>query len=247
MQEQMSQAAESNSFTCAGTPVEAFAAMTPTMRSFEALSEADSLELVSKLNSTIPLTTASLAAYYNSHVSDYDTLCVSVALVAPSRVTAFEAAAKSGESVTALAKEFSVDPSASKGGAYGCFSPSNSSFSAVRSDVHGLALNTFASSPAYVTVSGSEYGLFVAVTKRSTTPYAEAESAVLSDLQSANATSANTIKENLLYAASVMVNPALGRWGLDSSGPAVFTKAVPATTNVTNASVFTAVNSTPYH
>jgi hypothetical protein len=68
--------------------------------------------------------------------------------------------------------------------------------------------------------------LFVA---RTTTTFAKAESAVLTDLETANATAANTEKESILYYHSVVaVDPSFGRWGLATSGPAVFVPVLPA-------------------
>jgi len=246
LEDQMAQSAATNSFNCPGSPALAVAAMPVAMRQFEALAQASSLDLVQRLNTTIPLTLSSLKAYYAAHTSSYDTLCISVALVPPASVAAFSAAQKSGVSVANLAKKFSLDASAAKGGTYGCYAPASTSYSSVRADVNGLALNTFASSPNYVTVSGATYALYVAVTSRTTTPFLSAERAVLADLQSTNAASANTIKSSLLYRAAIMVDPSFGRWGLASSGPQVFSNAVPAKGDVANAAVFTSPNVTAY-
>lgn len=213
---------------CPGTAAEALAAMPSEMRTFEIASQAASLDLVAKLNSTIPLTLASIKEYYASHTSQYDAICVSIAVVEPTQVTAFGAAQASGMSVSALAKKFSVDPSASKGGVYGCFAPGNASFSAVRSDTVSTPLNTFPKTPQYINESGTEVALFVAPTKRTPTTFTKAETTVLSDVESANASSANTEKENILYYSAIAIDPSIGRWGLGSSGPTVFAPATPS-------------------
>jgi len=102
--------------------------------------------LVSRLNTTIPLTLASLRTYYKAHVSQYDTI-VSVSPGRSAQVSAFSAAEAKGESVAALAKQFSSDASAKKGGAYGCFAPSSSSLTAC-APTWDAKLGTFDSTPS---------------------------------------------------------------------------------------------------
>ncbi len=235
LESEMTAQAKANSLTCPGTSAQALAEMPAEMRADEVESQATSLYLVAKLKKSIPLTAASVKSYYDAHTADYDTLCVSIALVPPSELSAFAKAQAAGASVAALAKEFSADSSAAKGGAYGCYPPSNSSYTSVRSDVASLALDTFATTPQYIDYNGSEYGLFVAVTKRSVTPFASASSAVLADLQSLNASAADSVKNSLLYDAAVHVDPAFGRWGLNTTGPEVFAPAAPSASDVTGA------------
>ncbi len=213
---------------CPGTAAEALAAMPSEMRTFEIASQAASLDVVAKLNSTIPLTLPKIKEYYSSHTAQYDTICVSIAVVNPTQVTAFNAAQADGMNVSELAKKFSADPSASKGGAYGCFAPGNSSFSGVRSDTISTPLNTFPKTPQYINESGTEVALFVAPTKRTPSTFAKAEATVVSDVESANANSANTEKENILYYSAIAIDPSIGRWGLGSSGPQVFAPATPS-------------------
>lgn len=231
---EMTSQAKANSIPCPGTSTEALAEMPSEMRTAEIQAQADSLYLVQKIKTTIPLTTASMKSYYARHTSDYDTLCVSVALVLPGDVSAFAKSQAAGVTVAALAKQYSQDATSSvKGGAVGCFAPTSTSYTSVRSDVASLALNTFATTPNYITNNGSTYALYVAVTKRTATPFNKAASAVLADLQSLNASSANTLKNDLLYAAAVHVDPALGRWGLNTTGPDVFASARPSASDVT--------------
>ena len=234
LESEMVQAATAKNYTCPGSPVQALAAMPAEMSAAEVRDQATSLYLLSKLNATIALTPASMLTYYASHTAQYDTICVSIALVAPSSVSAFIAARKAGASVAQLAAKFSVDPSRARGGEYGCYAPTNTSYSGVRADAGSSALNTFATSPQYINYHNANYALFVAPTKRTTTPYAQAQMAVLRDLQTQNASSASTVKQEILYAAAVSVDPAFGRWGLSSSGPSVFAPATPASADVTS-------------
>ena len=99
LESELTQSAASRSYNCPGTAAEAVAAMPAEMRTAQIEAQAASLFLVSKLDGTIPLTEASLKEYYAAHVSDYDTLCISIALVSPSELSAFEAAQKAGATV----------------------------------------------------------------------------------------------------------------------------------------------------
>jgi hypothetical protein len=249
LEAELTQSAASRSYNCPGTSAEALAAMPAEMRTSQIEAQAASLFLLTKLDGTIPLTQASLQQYYEAHVSDYDTLCISIALVSPTQLSAFEAAQKGGATVSELAKQFSSDASGKSGGAYGCYSPSNSSYASIRSDVGNRALNTFPTTPQLISYNGGTYGLYVAATKRTTTPFAKAESAVLRDIQSLNAVTANSAKEQILLHSAIAVDPAFGRWGLNTTGPTVFTLATPSKASVGDTSVVTALTSastTPY-
>ncbi len=226
--DELNAASASATTHCAGTADQALAEMPAEMRAFEIEAQAASLDLVAKLNSTIPLTTASLEQYYTAHAADYDTICVSVAVVDPTQVTAFDQDQAAGMSVAALAKKFSADPSASKGGAYGCFAPSSSSYSGVRSATDTTALGKFPTTPEEITYNNAEAALFVAPTSRTPTPFAQAEPSVLSDVESQNATEANNQKEAILEYSAIAVDPAFGRWGEGSTGLGVFAPALPS-------------------
>jgi len=244
---EMTQAAAAKATTCPGTSVQALAEMTGEMRTAEIESQATSLYLVGKVKSTIPLTKTSMENFYAQHTSEYDTLCISVAVVAPANVSAFSAAQSAGTSVATLAKDYSLDPSAKKGGAYGCFSPAATGYTNLRNDVAGLAKDAFSTKPFSTTYNGSTAALYVAVTKRTVTPFSQAAAVVLTDLQNLNASSANTLKNTILYAAAVHVDPAFGRWGQSqTSGLAVFVPAKPAARNVTGATQLSATGSPTY-
>jgi hypothetical protein len=232
LESELTQAAAAKQYSCPGTSAAALAAMPGEMRNAEIASQASSLYLVSKLDTTIPLTAKSMEAYYASHTSSYDDLCVSIAVVPLSQTSAFAAAQAGGESVAALATQFSIDPSKTTGGVAGCFAPSSTSYVSVRSDVSTTALNTFPTTPQYINDNGATDALFVAPTKRTPTPYAQAQSAVLADLQNQNASSANTVEETILYRAAIEVDPAFGRWGLNTTGPSVFAPNLPAKVDV---------------
>ncbi len=248
LEEELTAAATSAQYNCPGTSAMALADMPAEMRNAEIKDQAMSTYLVSRLDTTIPLTAASLRTYYAAHVSQYDTLCVSIAVVPPTSLSAFTTAQSSGLSVAELAKKYSIDASASKGGAYGCFAPSSSSYDSVRADVGTTKLNSFSSTPQYITDSGTQVALFVAPTKETVTPFASAASAVLSDIQSLNSTYASSEEESILRASAIGVNPAFGRWGVasSSSNPSVFVPALPSSSDEldTTANLTTASTST---
>ena len=239
LESEMSQAATSRRYTCAGSPAQALASMPSEMRKAQIEAQDASLYLISKLNSTIPLTTASLHAYYDGHLASYDTVCVSVALVPTSSVSAFLADQSTGASVAALAKKYSTDPSGAKGGTYGCFSPANSFYGSVRADTIATALEKFPTTPVPISTTSV---LFVAPMKRSVTPFAKAESLVLADIRIANATTASVQRAQILYRAAIAVDPAFGRLALTGTGPSVFTSATPAKVDVGGSAATTALS-----
>jgi hypothetical protein len=243
---EMTAAATSAGLSCPGTSVQAVAAMPSEMRKAEIEDQATSTYYISRLNGTIPVTLSSIKSYYASHVDRYDTICVSIALVSPSNLTAFTAAQAKGRTVAELAKQFSSDPSGAKGGAYGCYAPSNSSYASVRTDVTGTGLNTFPKNYQVINYNGGQYALFVAPTKVTVTPFANAASAVLSDIQTLNATNAKTQQENILYHSAVSINPAFGQWGPGTSGPSVFAAALPNAADVNAAKILRTATAATY-
>ena len=244
---EFTQAAAVAQVTCPGTSAQAVAAMTDEMRNAQLDAQSASLVLLNRLNSTIPLTTSSIEQYYSAHKSSYDLLCISIALVKPSMVSAFSSAAASGMSVANLAKKFSVDTqSAAKGGVYGCYGPTSPSYTSVRADIVGTPLGRYTTQPRSVSLSGVTYGLFIAPTKRTTSPLADATPLVLNDLKTLNASGADSVKQQILYRAAVALDPAFGRWGLASTGPQVFAAALPDASNVTSPSTLTTASSPTY-
>lgn len=246
---ELTQAASSAQYSCPGTSVEALREMPAEMRNAEVFDQAMSTYFLSRLDTTIPLTLASANTYYQSHVANYDTLCVSIALLSPANIGAFDAAEATGDSVATLAAKFSLESNAKSGGADGCFAPSSTYYDSIRSDIGTTALNSFPKEPQFITYEGSEYALFVAPTKRTVTPFTSAEAAVLNDIRSYNAAEANAEEEHILYAAAVTLNPAFGRWGVSSSssGPSVFAPALPSPSDALDSSKnLTTASTTPY-
>jgi len=239
LESELTEAVAERSAKCTGTSKEALAEMPAEMRATEIEDQATSLHLVAKVKTAIPLTAASIKSYYAEHTSSYDTLCVSIALVLPSDVAAFAKGQGAGLSVTQLAQNFSKDPSAKTGGAYGCYAPTSSSYAGIRSDVGTTAIDTFPATPQLIEYNSAEYALYVAVTKRTVTPLADAEVAVLNDLRTLNADTASNVKNGILYRAAVHVDPTFGQWGLSTAGFEVIAPAALAATNVLGAKQLT--------
>ncbi len=246
LENEMTDQAKTDSLDCPGTAADAVAEMPGEMRTAEIQSEATSQYLVNKVKAAIPLTASAMKTFYNEHTDDYDTLCVSIALVPPADVTAFAQSQAAGLSVAQLAKKYSQDPSAAKGGAYGCFAPTSTSYSGVRAAIGTERLDVFPTTPEYTDYNGTEYALYVAVTKRTVTPYAQAAQAVLSDLQTLNAAAASSEKNHLLEDAAVYVDPAFGRWGTSKTGPAILATTAPQKSGVSGASQLAGAATTSY-
>jgi hypothetical protein len=234
------QVSEGSAKTCPETAAQALASMPLEMQKAQITSQAASLYLVSKLSTTVPLTTTAMEAYYAKHSADYDTLCVSIAVVPPTRLAGFAAAQANGDSVAALAKHFSIDPSSKVGGAAGCFTPSTQDYASVRADVSPTLVNAYPTKPLQINDNGTTEDLFVAVTKRTVSTYAQAEAAVLADLQSSNASSARTEEETILYESAISLDPAFGQWVLNTQGPTTVVNNLPPTTDVKGPAFLTA-------
>ncbi len=243
---EMSNAATSANYTCPVSATAALAEMPAPMRNAQVRAEADSLYLISTLPKTVALTPSALAAYFAQHRSDYNTLCVSAAVVTPSRVNAFLTAARSGESVAQLARQFSIDSSKSKGGALGCFSPGSSSYVSLRSDVTGQGIGHYNTTVHTITYGSATAALFLAVTAVRPSTYAQAATTVLADAQKINASIASSAKAQLLFRDAGTIASSIGRWGLASSGPQVFAAALPASSGTATTSLLTTPATTPY-
>jgi hypothetical protein len=230
---------EGSAKPCPGTSAQALASMPLEMQKAQITDQAASLYLVSKLTTTVPLTAKAMEAYYASHSADYDTLCVSIAVVPPTRLSGFASAQANGDSVADLAKHFSIDSSAKAGGAAGCFAPSSQDYASVRADVSPTLLNAFPTTPLQINDNGTTEALFVAVTKRTVNTYTQAAAAVLADLQSSNASSARTEEETILFESAISLDPAFGQWILNSEGPTTAANSVPPKTDVKGAKFLT--------
>jgi hypothetical protein len=131
---------------------------------------AASLELLRNVPGTISITLSGLEQYYNAHTSDYDKVCISIAVVSLGDQAAFVADANAGASVATLVHEYSQDAtSAAKDGAYGCYAPGDSAYATVRKLTGSAPLNTFGTTPQETPYNGQTVLLYVAPTSRTPT------------------------------------------------------------------------------
>ena len=231
LEAQMSAAATANGAGCASlaSPLNALASLPTSVAASLLQAEAASELLSSKLPSRIAETDDSLRAFYQAHLAEYQTLCVSIALVRPSDVASFTADRAAGLSVATLAAKYSQDPSAATGGAYGCLGPSSNA----RDITRGLANNTF-SAPQNVNVQGQPRLLYVAVTSRTQLAFANVATQVLTDVRNVNAGSIEAAKQGIYQRVGVDVNPLLGRFGSGQQGVGIYAPLSPVATNVPN-------------
>jgi hypothetical protein len=203
--------------------------------------------VVNSLSHAGPLGEKEFAAYYAAHTSNYDTLCIAIAVVAPTQEQAFTTTAASGASVGTLARAFSQDPSSHRGGAYGCWAPSTSQYQTIRTAVSGVADNTF-SAGTKINYQGVASYLHIAVTSRTTNPYSAVSALVATDATNAQSTEATTALDSLLYTAPIAVGTHVGRWALIDARPTVAPLAQPALTDVLSGAVSAGKTpKTPYH
>lgn len=232
IEDEFAQAASAKSYQCPGTPAQALDAMTPEMLNFELRAQADAAWLERAMPSQIPLTTAGLEAYFATHAQNYQTLCVSVAVVPPKLNDVFLSDRAAGKSIAQLASAYSLDKSAANGGAYGCWKPSSQYYAIWRKLTGTLPLNTFMTKPRSITYGTGQANLYVAVTARTPSTFADAASAVLADAKTYNASGAGRAKANILFKTPVAVSAAFGRWALTSQGPQVASLAAPLPADV---------------
>jgi hypothetical protein len=185
---------------------------------------AASLELISHVPGAIGLDEASLHAYYDAHPRAYDTVCASIALVPPSQGSAFAHDQRAGASIEQLAKKYSVDASASSGGAIGCFAPGDPNYAAVRTYTLGQPVNVFPTTPKVAPTQSGEYLLYVAPTKLTPNSFEQASTQVFADVRSANASLAGSVQSEILATSHIAIDPAFAIWSAST------TKATPLTT-----------------
>ena len=147
----------------------------------------------------------------------------------PGDVASFSADQAAGLSVAALAAKYSQDPSATSGGAYGCFDPSSNA----RDLTRGLPLNTF-SAPQKVSVQGQSFSLYVAATSRTPLSFEAVATQVLTDVRNVNSGSIEAAKQGIYQRVGINVNPLLGRFGSGEQGVGIYVPVSPAAANVPN-------------
>jgi len=215
---------------CTTTPAAALASLPTALSTALVDQELASLVVLKSTGAALATTPANLEAFYAAHQADYDTTCVSIALVPVSSNAAFQAGVAAGASVADLAKNYSADPSSAQGGAIGCFPPSSN----LRRYVLGLTLNQYGPAQS-ITIYGTPYYLYFAPTKRTANPYAAVANQVLTDVNNYNAGAASGLKQSIILSQGVQVDPALGYYARTTSGFAINAPQAPLATDTPNA------------
>lgn len=228
---QMTSSATAKGQTCPGTASDALSSLPTSVQESIVMAEAASEKILATVPSRIGEDDASLRAFYNAHRSEYDTICVRVAVVLPEDVTKFQSDATAGKSPVELVQKYSLDSSRAQDGEYGCFDATSNA----RDLVRGAGIGQWGQ-PQAVTGSGSGYYLFVSPMSRTSQPYANAkvQAQVLSDVRKLNAGSATAIKEGIFARVGIRVNPQIGRFGNGQSGLGIYPPKTPSTSFVPN-------------
>lgn len=226
---QMTAAANANGASCPQSATLAFANMPTAVAASLLRAEAASEFLSTKLPARISESTTSLQAFYQAHLTEYQKICVAIALVAPTDLSAFNADRTAGMSVGSLAAKYSKDASASQGGAYGCFGPS----STARDLTRDVALNTYGN-PQVINQQGTNYWLYVAPISRTQLSYADVATQVIDDIRSVNSGSVDAVKQSIFQEVGIDVNPLIGRYGSGQQGVGIYPPASPASTITPN-------------
>lgn len=229
---QMSSSATATSQNCPGTASQALTSLPTTVQDAMVMSEAASEYVLAKVPSRINEDDASLRAFYNAHRSEYDKICVRIAVVMAVDVTSFEADASAGKSPIELVKNYSIDPSRAQNGEYGCY---DANWNA-REFVRGAGIGEWGKpQPENVGGAGGSY-LFVSPISRTPQPFSNptVQAQVLSDVRKLNAGSAGAIKEGIFARVGLRVNPQLGRFGNGQNGLGIYPPATPASELVPN-------------
>lgn len=231
---QMTSSATAKAQNCSGTAAAALAALPTGVQDAMVMAEAASEQVLAKVPSRISEDDASLRAFYNAHRSEYDKICVRVAVVLPVDVASFQADARAGKSPIDLVKKYSLDSSRDQNGEYGCFDATSNA----RDLVRGARVGEWGQ-PQPVNgndAGGTGYYLLVSPMSRTTQPYSDAkvQAQVLSDVRKLNAGSASAIKEGIFARVGIRVNPQIGRFGNGQNGLGIYPPATPLSDLVPN-------------
>lgn len=151
------------------------------------------------------LTDAALAAYFDTHRSQFDTLCLSV-IGAQSSAAAQQLRAQIAAG-TPFA-QVAANNGEQNGGSQGCVDASNPGYASVRSAIGDLPVGQVS---APIETSSRTF-VIVEVTKATPTTFAAAHLAVLSALLASGEQQASAELTAAIRSAHVSVDPRYGRW-----------------------------------
>ena len=215
---------------CPLTSSQALASMPAWFINDQLTANAASLELVRHVPGIIPLDLSQVEKFFAQHPASYVTICITVAIVPQAYQSAFVYDQQHGLSLSALARKYSVDPSKSKGGVYGCFAPNNVNYPTVRDYTYGTPTGQYPATPRTEQNSSGVFDVYVAATKRTASSLTAAASLVVSDIRSRNATLASIAQGAILQAANVAIDPAFAKWSIANLNTVALTQPSAALT-----------------
>ena len=226
---QMESAAQSAAITCPTSAANALNIADVNLVDAMVSAQAAGAKILAEVPNSIGTDTASLKAFYNAHLSEYDNICVRVAVVPAESVGDFTNDVRMGASPDAVARKYSVDASAANGGSYGCYGPNTQA----RDLTRGVAIGQWGS-PQQTSQNGVSEYLYVSPMSRTHLPFSSVESVVLADVRQINVGASSAIKTGIYEQIGVRVNPTLGRFGISSGTAGIYAPLSPQSSLVTN-------------
>lgn len=224
----MGAAATATAQTCGQSASDALDSLPSSVQANVVMAQAAGKFVLTKVPSHIGTDPASLRAFYDAHRSEYDSICIRVAVVLPKDVDSFQAAVASGTSPVNAVKNFSLR--LEQDGRLGCFDASTNA----RDVVRGLRLNQW-SAPQSVSYQGLPTAAFFSVISRSPQPFnATTQSLVLADVKRVNDGAVTALRDGIFQRVGVRVNPQLGRFANGQSGLGIYPPASPELSLVPN-------------
>jgi parvulin-like peptidyl-prolyl isomerase len=230
-------------FTCSGAAsgAQTLASMPAWFIAEQVEAEAATLALAKFAGPPIPTSGPGLEAWYKLNSAKFDTYCVGIVVV-PEESSATEIAQRinSGSlTIAEAAKQYSTDPTSLKGGAVGCFGPTNSSYAAVQADLAGLKTGQVGVHFDQQTDSW----VLIGATSATSNEFAAVATQVAQSAVAANADAAGIKATEIQKAAGITVDPAIGSWVVTSAGGTIAQPPVPPSSSVLNSSANLPVSS----
>jgi hypothetical protein len=223
-------------FTCPGaaTGTQTLASMPGWFIADQVEAEAATLALAGFSGPPIPTSGPGLEAWYKLNSDKFVTYCVGIVVV-PQQSTATEIAQKinSGAlTIAEAARQYSTDPTSTKGGSVGCYGPTTSAYPNVQADLAGLKVGEVGVHYDQQTAS------WVLIGATSVTPneFKAVATQVAQAAAVANADAAGIKATEIQKAAGITVNPAIGSWVVTTAGGTIAQPPVPPASSVLNPS-----------
>jgi hypothetical protein len=223
--------AAGSKYQCSQTASQIFASMPSSFVASQVEAQAYSEALLIK-HGGLGVDPASVEAYYNAHISDFDIYCVSgIESTDPTVYQSVTAGLAAGSTFAELAKKYSQVSNASSGGVFGCYAPATPGYSSLVSDAQNLTVGK----PSGPIVASSTTVLILLVTSRTHTAFSGISDIVRRTILAKDATASSAVATAIVRSADVTVNPPYGAWSAKKAETGVIPPPVPATSSLLNA------------